>query len=512
MNDQLQLLTTAANVLWLLLAGFLVFFMQAGFALVETGFTRAKNVAHTMLMNMMVFCIGAVGYWICGFAFQFGAVNLAYPEVTTPGAIAGPWAFSPLTLGAWGDSLSSGIRLGEQFGIIGTTGFFLQGIGVGAAGILAFFLFQMVFMDTAATIPTGSGAERIKFIGFVLMSFWVSMIVYPIIGNWVWGGGWLANLGRSLGLGNGAVDFAGSGVVHMTGGAVGLAIAMALGPRIGKFNKDGSANTIPGHNIPMGVLGAIILFFGWFGFNPGSSLGLITPAVADQSGAITTVAANWPINLTAIAAVNTLLAGAAGGVSAMAYMWLFGPTKKPSPGLSVNGVLAGLVAITAPCAFVSSWGAVIIGLVAGVLVCLATFALERAKIDDPVGAVPVHFVNGMWGVLAVGIFAIGNPDTAAWNGVESAVTGIVGGSFSQMLPQVLEVVAVGTFAFGLSYAFFSVLKRAGVLRTRAEDELAGLDLPEMGEQGYAPDGVAAPGGEVDRVPAPAASVSRVGAD
>jgi Amt family ammonium transporter len=496
MNDQLQLLTTAANVLWLLLAGFLVFFMQAGFALVETGFTRAKNVSHTMLMNMMVFCIGAVGYWICGFAFEFGAVNHAYPEVTTAGAIAGPWAFSPLTLGSWGDSLGSGIRLGEQFGVLGTSGFFLQGIGVSAAGIFAYFLFQMVFMDTAATIPTGSGSERIKFIGFVIMGFWVSMIVYPIVGNWVWGGGWLANLGRSVGLGNGSVDFAGSGVVHMTGGAVGLAIAMVLGPRIGKFNKDGSANTIPGHNIPMGVLGAIILFFGWFGFNPGSAIGLVTPAVVDASGTVTTAASNWPINLTAIAAVNTLLAGAAAGFSAMTYMWLFGPNKKPSPGMSVNGILAGLVAITAPCAFVNSLGAVIIGLVAGVLVCLASVWLEKAKIDDPVGAVPVHFVCGIWGVLSVGIFAIGNPDTGAWNGVTSPVTGIVAGNFIQIVPQLIEVVSIIVVAFGLSYVFFSALKRAGLMRSRAEDEIAGLDLPEMGEQGYVTDGVAVPGGQV----------------
>jgi len=494
MNEQLQLLTTAANILWLLLAGFLVFFMQAGFALVETGFTRAKNVAHTMLMNMMVFCIGAIGYWICGFAFEFGAVNHAYPEVATAGAIAGPWAFSPLTLGSWGDSLGSGIRLGEQFGVLGTSGFFLQGIGVSAAGIFAFFLFQMVFMDTAATIPTGSGSERIKFIGFVIMGFWVSMIVYPIVGNWVWGGGWLANLGRSTGLGNGSVDFAGSGVVHMTGGAVGLAVAMVLGPRIGKFNKDGSANTIPGHNIPMGVLGAIILFFGWFGFNPGSAIGLVTPAVLDANGTVTTAASNWPINLTAIAAVNTLLAGAASGVSAMTYMWLFGPTKKPAPGMTVNGILAGLVAITAPCAFVNSLGAVIIGLVAGVLVCLAAVWLEKAKIDDPVGAVPVHFVCGIWGVLSVGIFAVGNPDTGAWNGVTSPVTGIVGGSFIQIVPQLIEVVSVTIVAFGLSYVFFSALKRAGLMRTRAEDEIGGLDMPEMGEQGYVTDGVAVPGG------------------
>jgi Amt family ammonium transporter len=503
MNDQLQLLTTAANVLWLLLAGFLVFFMQAGFALVETGFTRSKNVAHTMMMNMMVFCIGAIGYWICGFAFQFGAVNHAYPEVNGNAA----WAFSPLTLGAWGDALSSGLRIGDQIGILGTSGFFLQGIGLGAAGIFAFFLFQMVFMDTAATIPTGSGAERLKFIGFVLMSFWVSMLIYPIVGNWVWGGGWLANLGRIAGLGNGAVDFAGSGVVHMTGGAVALAVAMALGPRIGRFNKDGSANTIPGHNIPLGTLGAIILFFGWFGFNPGSAIGLVIPAVVDASGNVTTAASSIPINLTSVAAINTLLAGAAGGVSAMTYMWLFGPSKKPSPAMSVNGLLAGLVAITAPCAFVSSIGAVIIGLVAGVLVCLASFALERAKIDDPVGAVPVHFVNGIWGVLAVGIFAVGNPDTAGWNGISSAVTGIISGNLVQIVPQLFEVLAIATFAFGLSYAFFSVLKRAGLLRSRAEDEIGGLDLPEMGEQGYVAGGVAVPGGQVDHMPVPAGGVS-----
>src|SRR5262245_26456662 len=458
-------------------------------------------------MNMMVFCIGAIGFWICGFAFQFGAVNLAYPEVTTAGAIAGPWAFSPLTLGAWGDSLSSGIRLGEQFGILGTTGFFLSGIQLSAAGIFGFFLFQMVFMDTAATIPTGSGSERIKFLGFVIMSFWVSMLVYPIVGNWVWGGGWLANLGRSLGLGNGSVDFAGSGVVHMTGGRVGLAIAMVLGPRIGKFNKDGSANTIPGHNIPLGVLGTIILFFGWFGFNPGSAIGVVTPAVLDAGGNVTTASTLIPINLTSLAAVNTLLAGAAGGVSAMTYMWLFGPTKKPSPSLSVNGILAGLVAITAPCAFVNSWGAVIIGLVAGVLVCWATFALERAKIDDPVGAVPVHFVNGIWGVLAVGIFAVGNPDTAGWNGISSPVTGLVGGSFFQIVAQLFEVVSIIAVAFGLSYAFFSALKRAGVLRSRAEDELAGLDIPEMGEHGYVTDDVVVPGGQVGAVPTPVSGVT-----
>jgi Amt family ammonium transporter len=502
MDNQVQLLTTATNILFVFLAGFLVFIMQAGFALVETGFTRSKNAAHTMMMNMMVFCIGAIGYWICGFAFQFGALNYSYAEVNGNAA----WAFSPVTLGAWGDALTTGLRLGDQAGILGLSGFFLQGVPLTAAGIFAFFLFQMVFMDTAATIPTGSGAERIKFIGFVIMSLWVSMIAYPVVGNWVWGGGWLANLGRSAGLGNGAVDFAGSGVVHMTGGAVGLAIAMVLGPRIGKFNKDGSANTIPGHNFPMGALGTIILFFGWFGFNPGSALGLVTAASADGSVAATLI----PLNLMSLAAVNTLVAGSAGGCVAMAYMWLFGPTKKPDPGMSVNGLLAGLVAITAPCAFVDSVAAVIIGSVAGVLVCFASVWLEKAKIDDPVGAVPVHFVNGMWGVLAVGLFANGNTDTAAWNGVSTPVTGLFFGGSTQIIAQVLEAAAVAIFVFATSFALFTVLKRAGLLRSRAEDEIGGLDLPEMGSPGYVAGDISVPGGEVDEpgpvkgsMPAPA---------
>lgn len=469
-------LTVNANILWVLIAGFFVFFMQAGFALVETGFTRAKNVAHTMLMNMMVFCIGAIGFWVCGFAFMFGGVNYTYPATAISATQASPeWAFSPITLGAWGDALTSPLIIGGS-GVLGLSGFFMSGVGQSAAGILTFFLFQMVFMDTAATIPTGSTAERIKFIGFVLMGFWVSMFIYPLVGNWVWGGGWLANLGRSAGLGNGAVDFAGSGVVHMTGGAVALAGAIAIGPRLGKFNKDGSANTIPGHNIPMGVLGTIILFFGWFGFNPGSALGI--------QGIF--------INLVALAAVNTLLAGAAGGLSAMTYMWLFGPSKKPDPGMSVNGILAGLVAITAPCAFVEGWAAVLIGLIAGVLVCLATFALEKAKIDDPVGAVPVHLVNGFWGVLAVGIFANGNPDSAAWNGIDSAVTGLLYGGTGQFLAQAAEAVAIGGVVFALSYVFFRILNGLNLLRVAPEHELAGLDMPEMGIPGYHGDGLALP--------------------
>ncbi|MHC1781179.1 MAG: ammonium transporter [Anaerolineaceae bacterium] len=450
------------NMMWLLVAGFLVFFMQAGFALVETGFTRNKNVAHTMMMNMMVFCIGAIGYWMTGFAFQFGGVNFNFPAVNGFDV----WIFSPITLGDWSGLLDQPLLISGS-GILGLKGFLLAGLGANA-GVLAFFLFQMVFMDTAATIPTGSMAERLKFSGFVLMGLWVSMFIYPLVGNWIWGGGWLANLGRTMGWGNGAVDFAGSGVVHMIGGSIGLAGALVLGPRIGKFNHDGSANTIPGHNISLGILGTIILFFGWFGFNPGSSLGFV--------GAFRNLAVN--------AAINTLLAGAIGGCAAMSYMRLFGPTRKPDPAMSVNGVLAGLVAITAPCAFVDSLGAVIIGLVAGLWVCLASVILEKIKIDDPVGAVPVHFFNGIWGVLAVGIFANGNPDTAAWNGVANPVTGLLYGGSTQILAQLAEIGAIFIFVFGLSFIFFKILAALKLLRVDKEVELAGLDVPEMGTMGY----------------------------
>jgi len=319
-------------------------------------------------------------------------------------------------------------------------------------------------------------AERLKFSGFVLMGLWVSMFIYPLVAGWVWGGGWLANLGRSLGWGNGAVDFAGSGVVHMIGGAVALAGALVIGPRIGKFNKDGSANTIPGHSLSLGVLGTIILFFGWFGFNPGSSLGF--------TGAFR--------NLAVIAAINTLLAGAAGGMSAMFYMWWVSPLKKPDPAMSVNGILAGLVAITAPSAFVDLWAAVVIGLIAGVWVCIASVLLEKAKIDDPVGAVPVHLGNGLLGVLAVGIFANGNPDTAAWNGVATPVTGLLYGGYTQIFAQLAEAASVLVVVGGLSYVFFQVLSAFKLLRVSREDELKGLDVPEMGGEGYPKDWEPAP--------------------
>src|ERR1019366_4006163 len=321
----------AINIMWTLITGFLVMFMQAGFAMVETGFTQRKNVAHTMAMNFMIYGIGVLGFWICGFAFMFGGgLNVA-----SLGNAAGVTS-SEFTVHMFG----------HDFGLWGKVGYFLNS-GVYDVGIFTLFLFQLVFMDTAATIPTGGMAERWKFKSFVVYGFFISIFVYPLFGNWVWGSGWLSALGTNFGLGHGHVDFAGSSVVHEVGGVAALAGAFAIGPRLGKYGKDGTVNTIPAHNIPMAVIGTFILAFGWFGFNPGSTL----------SGTDLRIG---------VIAVNTMLASASGAFAAALYMKLrYG---KWDPGMMCNGMLAGLVAITAPCAFVNATAAVIIGAVAGVLV------------------------------------------------------------------------------------------------------------------------------------------------
>src|SRR5437879_10838049 len=345
--------TVAFNFVWALVAGCLVMFMQAGFAMVETGFTRAKNAAHTFGMNFMVYGIGMLADWAVGFALQAGGV--------------GPLS----TLGGF-DKLNQEFALtlgGKTWGLFGHTGFFLTGVAY-AAPVFTYFLFQMVFMDTAATIPTGAMAERWKFSAFAVFSIFIGAVIYPIYAHWTWGAGWLSQLGVNLGLGHGHVDFAGSSVVHMTGGVIALVGAWLLGPRRGKYNADGTANAIPGHNLPMALIGTFILCFGWFGFNPGSTL-----AGSDlRIGVIAT---------------NTMLAGAAGGVVAMLYMWSkFG---KPDPSMLANGTLAGLVAITAPCAFVTAPSAVLIGGVAGVFVCVAVFFIDgKLRLGDPVGAISVH--------------------------------------------------------------------------------------------------------------------------
>ncbi len=436
----------AINIVWTLLTGFLVMFMQAGFAMVETGFTRAKNVAHTMTMNFMVYAIGMLGYWICGFALQMGGVGGIAALGGTP-TLNHEFAIT---------------IAGHTFGLFGLKGFFLSG-DTYDVGIFTLFLFQMVFMDTAATIPTGAMAERWKFSAFCVFGFFMAMFIYPIFGNWVWGGGWLSSLGANFHLGHGHVDFAGSSVVHMVGGVAALAGALVIGPRIGKFNKDGSPNAIPGHHIPMAIVGTFILAFGWFGFNPGSTL------------------AGGDLRI-GVVATNTMLASAAGAFAAMVYVW--NRYGKPDPSMLANGMLAGLVAITAPCAFVNSVSAVIIGAVAGILVVLSVYFIEQQlKIDDPVGAISVHGVCGAWGVLSLGLFADGVYGDG-WNGVAGTVKGLFYGDASQFAAQCVGTLACIVWVFVTFYIFFKIVDVLIGNRVSAEVEIEGLDMAEMGAMGY----------------------------
>ena len=434
------------NIMWTLITGFLVMFMQAGFAMVETGLCQAKNAAHTMAMNFMVYPIGMLGFWICGFALMFGGV----------GGVG--------ALGPGATALDHEVVLhlfGKDFGIFGTKGFFLGGSAYDV-GIYTLFLFQMVFMDTTATIPTGAMAERWKFSSFMIYGFFISMLVYPLFGNWVWGGGWLSQLGKNFGLGHGHVDFAGSSVVHMVGGVCALAGAMVIGPRIGKFNKDGSPNAIPAHNLPMAIVGTFILAFGWFGFNPGSTL------------------AGTDLRI-GVVATNTMLASAGGALAATLYMWFrFG---KPDPSMMCNGLLAGLVAITAPCAFVNSAAAVLIGVIAGWLVVESVFFFERLGVDDPVGAISVHGVNGAWGVLSLGLFADGTYGDG-WNGVPGTVKGLFYGDASQFMAQSVGTLTCIIFVFVLCFVFFKIHHAIQGIRVPATVERDGLDIPEVGAYAY----------------------------
>ncbi len=442
----------AINFVWTLVTGYLVMFMQLGFALLETGLARAKNANHTMMMNIAVYGIGMLAYWLIGFALQMGGV----------GAIANLGGTPPL-------SAEYALNLfGKPFGLFGQNGFFLMHHGTNDVAVMVLFLFQMVFMDTAATIPTGAAMERWKFSAFAISSFVFAAFIYPLYANWAWGGGWLSNLGANFGLGKGYVDFAGSGVVHAVGGLSALAIAMVLGPRIGKFNRQGKPQAILAHDLVLVITGCLILAFGWFGFNPGSTLG--------ASG-------NGNLRIGAVA-VNTMLASAAGMMSAMLYMWtVYG---KPDASMTGNGFLAGLVAITAPCAFVNPLGAVIIGLVAGILVCLAVAFFERVmKIDDPVGAVSVHGVCGIWGVISVGLLADGKSNFAGgWNGVGGSVTGLFYGDASQLVAQLIGVSTLIGVVFSASLVLYLVVDLFVGQRTSAKSELEGLDLPEMGALAY----------------------------
>jgi Amt family ammonium transporter len=400
-------LQTNINIVWTCVAAFLVFFMQPGFAMVECGFTRAKNAVNILMKNLMDFSVGSIAFFLIGFGLMFGKTN----------------------------------------GLFGTTLFALGGVEPGTHWNWTFLIFQTVFAATAATIVSGAMAERTKFVGYLVYSFFISLFIYPIFGSWAWGGlldggGWLENLGF--------LDFAGSTVVHSVGGWLALAGAIVLGPRMGKYGPDGQPKAIPGHNIPLAALGVFILWFGWFGFNPGS-----TTAGDGSIGYI---------------AVTTNLAAAAGAISAMIAAWII--MKKPDASMALNGALAGLVAITAPCDGVSPAGAIIIGVVAGTLVVLSVLFVDRTlKVDDPVGAVSVHGVNGVWGTLAAGLF---NMDTGLF----------YGGGFKQLGVQALGAATAFVWAFGLGLVLFFAIKATIGLRVTPEEEAKGLDLGEHGMEAY----------------------------
>ena len=446
----------AINFEWTLFTGFLVMFMQAGFALVETGLCRAKNSGHTMAMNFMIYPMGMLGFYICGFAFMFG--GMADPLSPSGGGIA--------TMGGYaGLNKEYGFMLGGHFiGLLGGKGFFLRGAGYDTAAF-ALFLFQMVFMDTTATIPTGAAAERWRFSAFMIYGCFIGSIMYPIFGNWVWGNGWLAEMGVNWGLGHGHVDFAGSSVVHMQGGVIALIFAWLIGPRYGKYDASGKlVNPIVPHSIPMVMLGTFILAFGWFGFNPGSSL------------------AGTDLRISVVA-VNTMLASATGALGATLWMWWF-KTKKPDPSMMCNGMLAGLVAITCPCAFVDAGGASILGLIAGVLCVESVFFFEKHKIDDSVGAISVHGVNGAWGCLSLGLFADGTYGDG-WNGVPGTVKGLFyGGGMGQFWAELVGVTVCFITLSIISIIVYFIAEKLVGNRVSKEVEIAGLDLPEMGAPGY----------------------------
>lgn len=458
-TDPVEALAKQTNLLWVVLGAVLVIFMQAGFALVETGFCRAKHASHVVSTNFAIFGLGFVGYYLLGYGLMFGGYSL--PLIGFDKAPGGALIGSDHWIFLW----KGGFALTD-----------MVGPGGAGAAALGFFLYMVAFMDTVATIPTGAMAERWKWNAFVGWGLFCGAIYYPLFGAWTWGGGWLSQLGNSLHLGYGYVDFAGSGVVHAVGGVAGLAGAIVLGPRIGKYNKDGSPNSIPGHHIPMAMLGTFILLFGWFGFNAASTF-----AATDVQFA--TVAA------------NTAIAAAFGACAAM--FWMMRTTGKPDPGMMVNGMLAGLVAITAPCAFVDPWAAAVIGLIAGVLVILAAGFIEKRGVDDPVGAIAVHGVCGSFGVLAVGLFANGTYG-AGWNVTTEGkmfdsgkgVIGIFGGDVSlglgQLGAQALGVLTIWTVIFGVAFAFFKIQNAVmkGGIRPSAEMEIAGMDLPEMGALAY----------------------------
>jgi Amt family ammonium transporter len=400
--------------------------------------------------NFSIFGLGFVGYFCVGYAFMFGGYSF-------------PGLFGY-------DKPIGGALLGSgNWTFLWKGGFFLSGHAAYDVAVLAFFLYMVAFMDTTATIPTGAMAERWRWNSFVLWGLFCGAVYYPLFGAWTWGGGWLAKTGITLHLGHGYTDFAGSGVVHMMGGVAALAGAMVLGPRLGKYGPDGRPRALLAHHIPMAMLGTFILLFGWFGFNAASTL-----AATD--------------NRFTVVAVNTATAAAFGAV--MAMFWVMARTAKPDPSMMANGMLAGLVAITAPCAFVQPWAAAVIGMIAGVVVVESVWFFERHGVDDPVGAISVHGVCGALGVLSVGVFADGSYG-GDWNGTGIATKNIWGviyghGGWGQLGAQTLGVLTLATVMFSIAYTFFRVqhnMTRRGI-RPTADVELQGVDLPEMGVLAY----------------------------
>ena len=402
------------DFLWMIIAGFLVFFMQAGFALVETGLTRSKNAGNIIMKNLMDFSIGSIAFFAIGWGIMYGKDVIA------------------------------GLFGGSDFFVMSASEEIAKGNSNEGMWIYASWFFQVVFAATASTIVSGAMAERTKFQSYLIYSFVISAIVYPVSGHWIWGGGWLSQLGFH--------DFAGSTVVHSVGGWAALIGAIILGPRTGKY-VNGKPKAIPGHSITLAALGVFILWFGWFGFNPGSTLGY-----NDQLAHI---------------AVTTNLAAAAGAIFAMITVWLI--TKKPDVSMTLNGALAGLVAITAPCAVVSPISAIIIGSIAGIIVVLSVLFIDNVlKIDDPVGAVSVHGINGVWGTLAVGIFA-----EEKYSGSAELVGGL-----KQFGIQALGIVSVAFWVILMATILFLILKFTVGLRVSKEEEIKGLDIGEHGMEAY----------------------------
>jgi Amt family ammonium transporter len=414
-----DIVTMALDNVWVLIAAALVFFMQAGFAMVETGFTRAKNAGNIIMKNLMDFSVGSLMYWLLGFGLMYGADAGGFIGIPT-----GPM-ISP-------DMVSEGLQPFTDL------------------------IFQTVFCATAATIVSGAMAERTKFISYLIYSFFISALIYPVSGHWIWGGGWLSTL--EIAGASGFIDFAGSTAVHSVGGWLALVGAMILGPRIGKYGKDGKVNAIPGHSLTLGALGVFILWFGWFGFNPGSELA----AVGDAGASAFAIGKIF---------VTTNLAAALGAIAAMFVTWI--KYGKPDVSMTLNGALAGLVGITAGCAAVDPFGAAIIGLVTGVAVVFSVEFIERVlKIDDPVGASSVHGVCGAIGTLMVGLLAT---DGGLF----------YGGGVGQLAIQAVGVLAVGVWAFATGFVLFKAVDMIMGLRVSKEEEIAGLDLLEHGVDSYA---------------------------